>query len=62
MPNRKKILQVLSDRNMSQKQLADALGVTRGCVSLWVSGERQPNEGTLKRICEVLNCKAEDIW
>jgi DNA-binding Xre family transcriptional regulator len=62
MPNKEKIRKVLKEREMTQRQLAKSLNVSTGCVSLWINGERQLNETKLKRICEVLECKAEDIW
>ena len=47
---------------ITQKQLAQALGVDASAVSLWESGKTQPAVANLVRIAEVLNCKPGDLF
>ena len=47
---------------ITQKQLAQALGVDASAVSLWESGKTQPTVANLVRIAEVLNCKPGDLF
>ena len=41
-------------KKMSQKDLAEKLGVTEVTVSRWLNGERDPSIETLNRIAEAL--------
>lgn len=42
------------ERNLSQQQLADQLVISRGAVSMWESGKRLPDVGTLSRLADCL--------
>lgn len=44
-----------------QSDLADALGVSRACVSLWLRGLRKPQPYMLPRIARELGVKPEYI-
>jgi transcriptional regulator with XRE-family HTH domain len=44
----------LKERNMSQKQLADATGITSAAVSRYVNGTREPRARTLLLIANAL--------
>lgn len=57
-----KVREILARKNMTQKQLAAKVGVGESAVSLWLSGKREPTMSKLKRLCEAMGCKAEDIW
>lgn len=57
-----KVREILAKKGKNQKQLAEVMGVSEACVCLWLSGKREPTMSKLKRLCEVLDCKAEDIW
>ncbi len=57
-----KVRAILAQRKMTQKQLADALGMTEGGLCHWLSGRTEPSAHKLKRLCEILGCKAEDVW
>ena len=46
---------------MNQKELAEALGVTKSTVSLWISGSNYPRTDTIQRIATVLGCTMEDL-
>lgn len=47
--------------NISQEQLADALGISRQSVSKWENGESYPDMAKIVQICKVLNCSLNDI-
>ncbi|MDO4500288.1 MAG: helix-turn-helix transcriptional regulator [Erysipelotrichaceae bacterium] len=47
--------------NLSQEQLADAVGVTRQSVSKWESGESYPDMAKIIQLCKILNCSLNDI-
>lgn len=47
--------------NLSQEQLADAIGVTRQSVSKWESGESYPDMAKIIQLCKILNCSLNDI-
>ena len=51
---RNRIEMQLRLKKMSQKDLAERLGVTEVTVSRWLSGERDPSIETLNRIAEAL--------
>lgn len=52
---RNRIEMQLRLKKMSQKDLAERLGVTEVTVSRWLSGERDPSIETLNRIAEALD-------
>lgn len=52
---RNRIEMQLRLKKMSQKDLAEKLGVTEVTVSRWLNGERDPSIETLNRIAEVLD-------
>ena len=46
---------------LSQQDVADALGVTRIAVHNWESGKAFPATGKLKKLADVLKCDVVDI-
>lgn len=51
-----KILRFLrGEKNMSQQELADALGISKSAVNMYERGERQPNFETLETIADFFN-------
>lgn len=48
-------------RNLSQTQIADAIGVAKSTYSLYESGKREPNVQTIKKISDVLNVSADEL-
>lgn len=48
--------------NITQKQLADQLGVTRGWINKIENGSRKPTLPMKARIAEKLNCRIDDIF
>ena len=48
-------------KNMSQKVVADNLGVANSTFSLYESGNREPNVQTIKKLADLLNVSADDL-
>lgn len=51
-------------KEMTQQQLADAIGTSKSYISQLESNKRnikQIQAGTMKRLCDVLDCTADDI-
>jgi len=48
-------------RGLTQKNLAELLGVKQSHISRWEAGTYQPNATTLKKMAEVLNCRIDDL-
>lgn len=46
--------EVIEDRDMTQQQLADEVGVSHQAVSLWLAGVSRPGYDTLVRLVKVL--------
>lgn len=47
---------------MTQKELAEALGVERGTVSMWEIGRSWPPARLLPAISDVLQCSIDDLY
>lgn len=48
-------------KNMTQKEVADSIGVAKSTYSLYESGQREPNVQTIKKIADTLNVSADDL-
>ena len=48
------IKRLMFERDLSQKELADKLGVTQAAVSAWCTGIRMPKAEMIDKLCEVL--------
>ena len=51
----------MARRNVTQAELAEALGVTQSAVSLWVIGSRAPRMNKIDAICEYLGIQRSDL-
>ena len=47
--------EILEDKGIKQKYIAEKLGVSVSAVSLWVKGTTQPSITNLKKLAEVLS-------
>lgn len=47
--------EILEERGIKQKFIADKLNVSVSSVSLWVIGKTQPTIANLKKLAQVLN-------
>lgn len=48
------IKRLMFENDLSQKELADKLGVTQAAVSAWCNGIRTPKGEMIDKLCEVL--------
>lgn len=48
-------------RNITQKELADAIGVTDKAVSTWEKDIKTPRMGSIQKIADYFNVKKSDI-
>lgn len=46
---------------LSQKEVAEGIGVAKSTYSLYESGNREPNVQTIKKIAELLNVTADEL-
>lgn len=46
---------------ISQKSLADALGVSQSTVAMWESGKNSPEHGTFLKLCEYLGVSGDAL-
>ncbi|WP_416446162.1 helix-turn-helix domain-containing protein [Leeuwenhoekiella sp. A16] len=54
--------QVLADRNMKSKELAEIIGITEANLSILKSGKAKAVRfSTLEAICEALECQPGDL-
>jgi transcriptional regulator with XRE-family HTH domain len=44
---------------MTQQDLADRLGLSRGTIGMYESGHRDPDTTTLSRLADILGCSAD---
>ena len=54
-----RIKEARKSKNIAQKDLAGALGVTKSAMSLWEKGTREPDVSTLRRIADILDVSAD---
>ena len=48
-------------KGLSQKDIAEKIGVAKSTYSLYESGNREPNVQTIKRIADILNVSADEL-
>lgn len=56
-----KLLVALYEKKVTQKELADAVGVSQGFISYLVKGQKKPSVELLKRIAEFLGMTMESL-
>ena len=56
---REKLVQLRKSRNLTQEQLAEALGVSRQAVSRWEAGDSTPDMINLLGICDLFGVSAD---
>ena len=47
---------------LSQKDLAERLGIVQSAISAWESGEKMPRASQLPALAEALNCTIDDLY
>ncbi len=49
------------ERNLTQNQLAEMLGVSNKTVSKWETGKNMPDYSVVEQLCEVLNISVSEL-
>lgn len=49
------------NRNMTQRELAAAVGVTASAITQYETGARKPDIVTLKKLAAALHCTADQL-
>lgn len=57
----KRLKELRSKKGLTQVQLVGVLGVSKGAVSMWEIGKREPNFETLKKLSEILEAPTDYI-
>lgn len=47
--------------NMTQRDLAEALGVDQSAISLWEAGKTQPRAKLLLKLASILHCTVDEL-
>lgn len=55
------ILQLRKEKNMTQKELAEKLGVTDRAISKWENGRGMPELSLIKPLCEILDVPVNEL-
>jgi transcriptional regulator with XRE-family HTH domain len=55
------LAQARRSKSLTQRQLADELGVERTLISAWERGVYRPGPGNLKKLCEVLDVTLDEL-
>ncbi len=53
---------IRKSKNMTMKELGNAVGVSEGAISQYETGKRQADYETLFKICGVLDCTPNDLF
>lgn len=47
------------EKELTQKELAEKLGITQDSISLWEKGKRIPDTGYIIKLCEIFQISAD---
>ena len=61
MVNSEKIRQLMAEKGITGKELAEKAGVTESMMSYIAKGLRSPSVEVLVRIANVLGCKVDEL-
>ena len=62
MPYIDVLKQLMSEKNMSQQKLADALGVNQTTVSQWLLERKKPGYDSILRLYEKFSVAPNDLF
>lgn len=55
------LVNVLDEANMTQKELADAIGVTKSIISRYINKQRMPSLKNIINMSDVLNISIDEL-
>lgn len=55
------LTEAIKQTSLTQKELADQIGVSQSMISHYVNGRKMPALDTLSRLCSVLDLDANEI-
>lgn len=55
------LIEMLQEARMTQRELADAAGLSEGAISMYISRNRMPNVKALINISEALDVTLDDL-
>ena len=55
----KRLSQLLKENNMTQKELAQKIGVSQAIVTYWVKGQRQPTAENIFEVAKALETTSD---
>lgn len=55
------IYEYRKNRKMTQRELAEAVGVTASAITQYETGARKPDIVTLKKLASVLHCTTDQL-
>lgn len=56
-----KLLEFRKNKNLSQEELAEKIGVSRQSIYAWESGKSVPDIENMSKLCQILEVKTEDL-
>ena len=56
-----RVKELRKEKGMTQTDLAEAVGVTKGTVSTWETGARMPNFVTINDLCEIFDRRIDYV-
>ena len=56
-----RIAETLEKRNMTQKELAERLGISEGVISRYISGDREPKPEMVANLATALNTTSDHL-
>lgn len=57
-----RLKEIRTQRDLTQANVADGIGVSRSAVASWETGVREPNGAEMRRICEFLSVSSDYIY
>lgn len=54
-----RLFEILNERDITQRKLAESIGASTGNISDWKSGKSSPSIDALPKIAEFLNCSVD---
>lgn len=57
-----RLRQLRNEQKMSQEELGKLLSVTKGTVSMYETGKRQPDPETTQRIADIFHVSIDYLW